>query len=347
MSIGSENGMTPLHRAAYGGHVSAIRLLVDEYGADVSVRSENGMTPLHDAASNGDADGIRALLHRGANPEARTYFNDELQRRLLRDGARREDIKGRLPLHVAARNGHVEAIRLLMEVYGPGLTDEGPGIYPPLHEAAQRGHVEAVRALVDLGADVRDRTWWGGYTPLHTAAYGGHLLIDVIRGLVDLGADVDARATSSATRGMTPLHRAAWGGHVEAIQVLAELGANVEAVDWNGDTPRDRARRNGHTDAAYLLRRLEEREVFGLIVEVPGTGLQALRRNETFLKTIRSFQLKEGSHRSTLGYLVLDAPLWRGREHLLLACRRLTEGGAVPHCELNVRLRPPALPSGR
>lgn len=45
----------------------------------------------------------------------------------------------------------------------------------------------------------------------------------------DLGA--------TRTKGETPLHRAAAFGDEEAIQLLLDAGASLEAKDMNGDTP--------------------------------------------------------------------------------------------------------------
>src|SRR5262249_16378849 len=57
-------------------------------------------------------------------------------------------------LHSAARRGHLDAVRFLLE-HGanPNAREEGDNTYP-LHWAAAQGHVEVVRALLDAGGDV-------------------------------------------------------------------------------------------------------------------------------------------------------------------------------------------------
>ncbi|MCY3690853.1 MAG: ankyrin repeat domain-containing protein, partial [Chloroflexi bacterium] len=60
-------GMTPMHYAAFDGTLSSITTLLD-HGADMSIRGSNGMTVLHNAAVyNHDPAVINLLMERGAN----------------------------------------------------------------------------------------------------------------------------------------------------------------------------------------------------------------------------------------------------------------------------------------
>ncbi len=58
------------HRHVPGGWIPAMRLLVEELGADVNARDYNGYTPLHHAAARGDNDMILYLVERGADVTA-------------------------------------------------------------------------------------------------------------------------------------------------------------------------------------------------------------------------------------------------------------------------------------
>jgi hypothetical protein len=60
------NGWTPLHDAAYNGHVEIVRLLLQN-GAELNARSNEGSTPLHIAARHGNID-IFHLLVEKLNP---------------------------------------------------------------------------------------------------------------------------------------------------------------------------------------------------------------------------------------------------------------------------------------
>jgi ankyrin repeat protein len=75
-----------------------------------------------------------------------------------------------------------------------------------LYDAAKSGDVVELRRLVAAGADVEGQRGEHGWGPLHQAAYTGHM--DVIRVLAELGADKDAMDAI----GMTPCTvRQAWG----------------------------------------------------------------------------------------------------------------------------------------
>ena len=51
------------------------------------------------------------------------------------------------------------------------------------------------------------------------------------------GVETDSFMRDCRTRGETPLHRAAAFGDADAIQMLLDAGATIDARDTNGDTP--------------------------------------------------------------------------------------------------------------
>jgi ankyrin repeat protein len=81
------DGWTPLHLAAFFGHLDAARLLLDA-GADVRAVSHNSLknTPLHAATAGRHADIALTLLAAGADPSA-------------------VDAGGYTPLQIAKQNG--------------------------------------------------------------------------------------------------------------------------------------------------------------------------------------------------------------------------------------------------
>jgi ankyrin repeat protein len=76
MSVNSkdENGYTPLHAAASYEHTELIRILVEEYGAEIDIRDEDGDTPMHMCY---DLETVKLLIELGADPHA-TNSEDKL-----------------------------------------------------------------------------------------------------------------------------------------------------------------------------------------------------------------------------------------------------------------------------
>ncbi|XP_056267128.1 ankyrin repeat domain-containing protein 49 isoform X2 [Pseudoliparis swirei] len=66
-----EDGYTPLHRAAYGGHVDVVSALVAA-GSKVNSRTADGWTPLHSACRWSRVAVASFLLRRGAELNAQT-----------------------------------------------------------------------------------------------------------------------------------------------------------------------------------------------------------------------------------------------------------------------------------
>lgn len=90
-------------------------------------------------------------------------------------------------IHAAARRGDAKAVKRRLAW---GLSPNSRHLLSaetPLIEAARRGHLDTVKVLVEAGADVnlQGEAWYG---PLHCAAYGGHL--DTVKYLLEHGASL-------------------------------------------------------------------------------------------------------------------------------------------------------------
>uniref|UniRef100_A0A3P8TIH5 Ankyrin repeat domain 49 n=1 Tax=Amphiprion percula TaxID=161767 RepID=A0A3P8TIH5_AMPPE len=66
-----EDGYTPLHRAAYGGHVEVVSALLSS-GSEVNPRTVDGWTPLHSACRWSHVTVASFLLQHGAELNAQT-----------------------------------------------------------------------------------------------------------------------------------------------------------------------------------------------------------------------------------------------------------------------------------
>jgi ankyrin repeat protein len=142
--------------------------------------------------------------------------------------------------------GDVSAIRFLL---ANGASLDALGSNADLSAACFHGHWRLVSFLVECGADVNHPDPDTGETPLHAAlSQGDRIRYNlVLKVLLARGANPNAKTKPSVetgafmrdcrTKAETPLHRAAAFGDEEAIQLLLDAGASLEAKDMNGDTP--------------------------------------------------------------------------------------------------------------
>lgn len=117
-------------------------------------------------------------------------------------------------------------------------------------EAAALGDVDALRAAIENDDDARVRRSSDGWTPLHLAAFFGR--VDAVALLIDLGAPLDAHSTN-ATRN-TPLHAALAGAtNATIVRRLIFAGADIEARGAHNITPLHLAASRGDTALCELL----------------------------------------------------------------------------------------------
>lgn len=129
----SHDGWTPLHLAAFFGHVELGKGLLNR-GAAVDERSTNSMknTPLHAAAAGGQIETMRLLLENGADGNAQQHG-------------------GWTALHTAAQTGNREMVELLLE-HGAHVHTRADNNQTPLDLALSHGKAEAANLLEHLGA---------------------------------------------------------------------------------------------------------------------------------------------------------------------------------------------------
>lgn len=238
---GNRYGITPLLHAARVGHTEIARLLLDA-GSTPEAAVRRGETPLMAAAGSGNTALVDLLLARGADPNARESEQDQtaliwavteghadVVRQLLAAGAD-PDLAGRVnPLSDDLPR---EGGRNYVNWSRRGLT--------PLMIAAREGHLEVARLLVEGGAEINVRNP-SGLTPMLLAVAND--FTDLAAMLLERGADPDDGSLHEAVQLHNLRHGATAGdasrprmdhpndtGPVEFIAMLLDRGADPNRV---------------------------------------------------------------------------------------------------------------------
>jgi len=205
----------PIFAPTFHGDVAAVKKLLANEPALISVRDAKNLTPLHVAASRGQSAVAKLLLDYGANIHGPTD-DDEWT-----------------PIVFAAYRGHADVTKVLIE-HGAGITfDHGN----PIHYSGQRKHKEICRMLVEHGAidDLIDSDD-SDVLNLFRASYSYDS--DSVKEILTRRSElVDCKDKN----GRTPLHEACTNGDTKTVRALLKFGADVLIRDNMGQIPSDRA----------------------------------------------------------------------------------------------------------
>jgi ankyrin repeat protein len=272
---------TPLLMATINGHFDLAKVFLDR-GADPRLSGENGATPLYAVLNCVYAqksnypqpraftqqkltylDILTALLDKGADPNAR------LKKKVWYSGYNSDlsgvDESGATAFWRAAYASDVDAMRLL---HARGADPFVPTVKP----AGRPQFGDSTREVLDVSGLPPVPVGGPSVTPLMAAtgtgyaegfAANSHIIhaagwMPAVKYLVEeIGADVNARDH----QGNTALHNAASRGDVEMILYLISKGADVKAVNREGQTTADMAngpvqRTQPYPEAVELLVKL-------------------------------------------------------------------------------------------
>ena len=227
-------------------------------------------------------------------------------------------------LHCAAKHGHLEIVRFLVErgaeVYSHPLASYPPVIIAAWNEyqsvvdyflseipgkaegtnklgvtinlAARLGWVDLVRKHIKADPLAVYQRGWIGDTPLHWPAHNGQ--VEILRILLEVGADIEADEINCY--GGKPLH---WASEHEpaAVRLLLERGANVNARNIKKDSK--------FLEFTPLIMNATQKDDCGEVTEIllkAGADIKAtdahgktalghamVRKNENIISVLRSY----------------------------------------------------------
>ena len=220
-----------------------IALSVIQYYKEFNGVPENTV-PLHFAAMTGNTEIIERLIQKGpqlnkirgagiceeawqvTSREISDYYEGGVRPKLLLQHKKKKKFELEktnwiqemeidsfqcTPLHYAARNGHLTAYQVIMEV--SQIKNPECGYMTPFHMAAKHGHLGICKLIIDHVEDKNPKNV-DDETPLHYAAKGG--FFDICQLIIDKVIDKNPRDESRNT----PLHHAVTYGHLEIVKLI-------------------------------------------------------------------------------------------------------------------------------
>jgi ankyrin repeat protein len=278
------HGQTALMFAAALNRASALEVLLDA-GADATIATTvvDVIARNKSRGRGGPAAAGRGRGHGGPNPAQAPLLSasgiggrngnlGSVARRAPAGRGRRgprvpavDTMGGLTPLLFAAREGHFEAVDVLLEA-GSDINETSPGDKAtPLFIATVNGHFDLAEYLLDRGADPKLANTAGG-TPLYAAVnvkWAPHTTypqpdtsqekvtyLELMQSFLDAGADPNARLkkklwftsyfsdlSRANAAGAAPFWRAAQVSDVAAMRLLMAAGADPEITSNEGVSP--------------------------------------------------------------------------------------------------------------
>ncbi|KHN30214.1 Ankyrin repeat-containing protein [Glycine soja] len=233
---------TPLHSAARAGKLAVLKDIILETDETelhelLAKQNQDGETPLYIAAEYGYVDVVREMIQ---------YYD------LVDAGIKARN--GFDALHIAAKQGDLDVLKILMEGHPELSMTVDPSNTTALHTAAIQGHTEIVKFLLEAGSSLATIARSNGKTALHSAARNGHL--EVVKALLEKEPGV---ATRTDKKGQTALHMAVKGQKIEVVEELIKADPSlINMLDSKGNTALHIATRKGRAQIVKLL--LEQKE---------------------------------------------------------------------------------------
>jgi ankyrin repeat protein len=276
------SGDTVLMAAARAGNADAVRALLDAGAKVDTAEPQVGHTALMWAVREDRPELVKILLAKGASLELKTRTGARPAARppgagggshgvgIVRGGVPPQGEQtpapgGMTALSFAAREGRLDAARLLIDAGADVNAPEANGIGPLLMAISNR-HTPVAALLLSRGANANAADWWGR-TPLWSAVDVRNLdldsrtldngverapMLELIEALIAKGADINVRVKEFPPQrrymmplgslawvdftGQTPFVRASLSADVPLMKLLLAKGADPNIATFNGTT---------------------------------------------------------------------------------------------------------------
>ena len=247
-------GDIPLHHAARKGHSSCVKLLLETPGIDVNKTNKDGITPLLSAVFHGQSECVKLLLEApgidisDCAPIFNTLLRNsiaELQQGLQQNKENNHDIS---LLNLACRDNVAECVSLILNARKADTAPADKTGTPPLSTKDIREN------------DVNEQPIQSAQTqPNHHEAppdnepeISGQSAKDNAR---------NALREQGITEDMYEYAIISYWRDIKKLQLLIEVGANVNATDERGLTVLSKAVASGHLQHVKLLLNAQDIDV--------------------------------------------------------------------------------------
>lgn len=304
-----KRGDLPLHLAARAGNLSRVREFLQNCDGNdakelLAKQNQEGETALYAAAENGYASVVGEMLKyldlQTASITARNGFDPlhvaakqghlEVLKELLNvfpNLAMTADLTNSTALHTAATQGHIDIVNLLLETDSNLVKIAKSNGKTVLHSAARMGHLEVVKSLLKKDPSTVFRTDKKGQAALHMAVKGHNE--EILQELIKPDLSV---LSLEDNKGNTALHVATKKGRIENVRCLLSVeGIHINVMNKAGETPLDIAERYGTPELVSILR--EAGAANSKDLEKPPSGAKQLKQTVSDIKHDVQSQLQQ------------------------------------------------------